>query len=386
MCQFERAPARVREWTNQLEALSATKPGLKPDLHTLGGEIIAWKNVQAGRIARVEEEETSESRRNGENLINSSKDVELAFAAAQNCMQYLRDNFTELPQLGGPQDTAAMISMFRHTIESWGCASRFALVHPTKSVSLDTSHGVHEMLKIARLFDAKIDEDEPDEEHAQSTLRLMGESYAEIMSQLHQIDSAVDSDAETTCYFSKEIPSVERMLRDYDFMSRNVPSDFSPESKALRHRLYKEFLRGCAGVKSPADYGHVARLCKLIQEQLSWQDEQCQDIGVQEDITDIFADQAHLMGTVIEIPEERMYVLTVLWNNARPFFGRRRKLEGSKYATVDRARIIGAMRMAMGDSELTEDFLNNFDRKPPRRKARGNTAMSFVQDMMKKNR
>jgi len=141
-------------------------------------------------------------------------------------------------------------------------------------------------------------------------------------------------------------------------------------------------------VTSPADYGHVARLCKLIQEQLLWQDEQCHDYsGTKENLTDIFVDQAWLMGTVVEVPHERMYVLTALWNNAKPFFERKGKFEGSRYGTVDRSQLIGAMRMAMGDSVLTESFVQNFEEEnKPKKKARGNTAYSFVQEMLKSSK
>ena len=220
---------------------------------------------------------------------------------------------------------------------------------------------------------------------------LIGKSYAEIASQMHQIDSAVDSDDATICYFLLKFAHVERMLRDYEFYSRkhfSQSSSFTSESKAVRHRLYKEILRGCSGVKSPRDYGHVIRVCKLIMDHLTWQDEQCWRGGgrVEEDITDIFVDIAHLTGTVVKSPHERMYVLTMIHNNASRFFERRKKFEASSYATVDRARLIGAMRMAMGESELTEPFLRNFDKRKPKKRARGNTAMSFVEEMLKKNR
>jgi hypothetical protein len=215
----------------------------------------------------------------------------------------------------------------------------------------------------------------------------MGETYAKIISQLHQIDSASDSDTTTTCYFLRELADVEKMLQDYDLYSRShfPEGDFTPQSKALRHRMYEEILQGCAGVKSSADYGHVARLCRLIMEQLSWLDERCLDNAngnVKDDITDIFVGIALLAGTTVTNPHERTYVLTVMWNNAKHFFQRRSKHESSSYATVDRARLIGAMRMAMKDSEQTEPFLRNFDKRPPKRSGRGNTWLAFVEELL----
>lgn len=424
LCQFERAPARVEEWTNQLTGLSATKPHLKPDLQTLSALIISWRNVQAGIIARANEKTLSDSivlttpRGDSDEKSRILKDVEMVFTSAENCMQHLTDLYPR-SKLDDVHDTMAMNVMFTHTIEAWGCASRFAQLYSSMgSASLDTSHGVHEMLKVHRLLDAKIEKTiDTDEEDVLTTLQLMGESYAETIAQLHQIDTALDSEmiattATTTPFFSREIADVERMLYEYDLYSRThyPEGNFTLESNALRHRLYKEILRGCAGVKSSADYGHVIRLCRLIMDQLSWLDERCLDNNnnsgntngkytsfVKDDITDIFVDMALLAGTTIPNEHERTYVLSVMWNNAKHFFewnssrydGGSSRYDGgsssnSNYATVDKARLIGAMRMAMSDSELTEPFLRNFDERPPKKKGRGNTWLAFVEDILRK--
>lgn len=390
LCQFERAPARVKEWINQLTGLSATHPHLKPGLNTLSAQIIAWRNVQAGIISKANEtKQSSLGEENANESVDKTKmlrDVEMTFAAAENCMQSLKDLFPQ-SKLDGVQDTMAMLSMLTHTVKAWGSASQFALLNPTGSASLDTSHGVHEMLNVARLFDAKINGEQTDEGDAHKILHLMGETYAEVISQLHHIDSSSDSDTTTACYFSRELADVEKMLYNYEFYSRShfPHGSFTPESKALRHRIYKESLRGCAGVKSSADYGHVVRLCRLIMEQLAWLDERCMDIengNGKEDITDIFVDIALLAGNTVKNPHERTYVLTVMWNNAAHFFEVRKKHECSSYATVDMARLIGAMRMAMKDSELTEPFLRNFDKRPPKRRGRGNTWLALVEELL----
>jgi hypothetical protein len=241
------------------------------------------------------------------------------------------------------------------------------------------------MLKVARLFDAQINGEITGDGEVHQILGSIGESYSEIISQLHQLDSASDSTMTSISYFSRELADVEKMLYDYDFYARSHQGNFTPESKALRHKLYKEVLRGCAGIKSSADSGHVIRLCRLIMEQLAWLDENCLDSGngnMKDDITDIFVDIALLAGNTVKNPHERTYVLTVMWNNAAHFFERNRRHESSSYATVDRARLIGAMRTAMKDSELTEPFLSNFDRRPPTRRGRGNTWLAFVEDVL----
>jgi hypothetical protein len=120
-------------------------------------------------------------------------------------------------------------------------------------------------------------------------------------------------------------------------------------------------------------------------EQLAWLDERCMDIengNGKEDITDIFVDITMLAGNTVKNPHERTYVLTVMWNNAAHFFEVRKKHECSSYATVDMARLIGAMRMAMKDSELTEPFLRNFDKRPPKRRGRGNTWLALVEELL----
>ncbi|KAL3822461.1 hypothetical protein ACHAXA_006889 [Cyclostephanos tholiformis] len=386
-CQAERAPARIKEWINQLTLLSTTKPHLKPSINTLSAQIISWRNVQAGIVDKAYKTQVDDTVTDSAVVGNKSKmlrDVEMTFAAAENCMHHLKD-FFPLTKLHDVRDTKAIMSMLTHTIEAWGCASRFAQLNPTGSASLDSSHGIYEMMKVARLLDANIYGEITGEDEAHKILDLMGESYSEIISQLYQLDSASDSATPATSFFFREVADVEKMLYDFDFFARSRQGNFTPKSKTLRHKLYKEVLRGCAGVKSPADNGHVVRLCRLIMEQLSLLDEQCLDSGngnVKEDITEIFVDIALLFGTAVKNPHERTYVLTVMWNNASHFFERRRKHESSSYATVDRARLIGAIRKAMKDSRLTEPFLYNFDSRPPKRRGKGNTWLAFVEELL----
>jgi hypothetical protein len=342
----------------------------------------------------------------------------MVFVAAQNCMEELKTVLTEGSKPKNSQDAEALKSMIGNTIKTWGCASRFALLHPTtSSASCDASHGVQEMLNIAKSVKDKagFDDDnkndlDDDDEQAYFNFQLIGQSYAEIISQLHQIDSALESTAKkkeddtssSFTFFSKEIAHVERMLNEFDTYSKNLSprGNYSSESTALRHRLYKEILTGCSKLTSPSDYGHGIRLCKLIMDQLSWQEANCNydDSGKyingrnRPHVTDLYADMALLTGTFVPIPQERAYVLTTIWQNAKPFF--RQKLDRSthrstyyrnSYATVNQSRLIGSMRMAMGDWEGTEKFMRNFDewRSFPTRRARGNTWLAFVQDLLK---
>ncbi|KAL9184098.1 hypothetical protein ACHAXT_002184 [Thalassiosira profunda] len=378
MCQLDRAPDRVAEWTKQL----ASHTALEPDLTTLSAQIIAWRNVQAGLMekAEVNREQWSED-------YEMQQDIERVFALAQNCTQYLKEVFADgSVEMKGQQDADALSSMFANAIETWGSASRFTLRHPSNSVLLNARHGVNEMLKIARLFDATIDDDDS-EEKAQYLLRVMGDSVSEVLSQLHQIDSAIDDEESDhqRCYFLDRIGPVEAMTRNYEFYSQkhfSPSANFTSESKAVRHRMYGEALKGCAGVKSPSDFGHVARICRMIMDNLAWQNEHCPGGGKADaDITDLYVGMARLMQTVVQVPEERMYALTKLHKSAMQFFEKKRKSEGSSYATVDRARLIGAMRMAMDDAALTEEFIQRFD-GGPKTNARGNTALAVVDRLL----
>ena len=419
LCQVDRAPARVKEWIHQLSGLSATMPHLKPDLNIISAEIISWMNVQAGIIAKANQTKksslssSSEGRLNGISLdspLQTSdenkvpQDVEMVFVAAKNCMQCLQTVLSAQPERS--QDIEALTSMVINTIQTWGYASQFALLHPaTLSATLDTSYGVHEMLNVAKLVIGRTESDDnknddifDDEERAYINFQLLGQSYAEIISQLHQIDSASEApsmEVSSFSYFSREIAHVERILNEFDVQSKKIsPQDnFSSESTELRIRLYKEILIGCARLTSPSDFGHVMRLCKLIMDQLLWQEANCCCVESGNnrnghihlpDITSLYADMALLMGTIVPVPQERTYVLTIIWQNAKQFF--RPKSDRSTYATVNQARLIGAMRMAMGEWEATESFMRYFDEwrwLPARRRVRGNTWLAFVQDLIR---
>jgi hypothetical protein len=197
------------------------------------------------------------------------------------------------------------------------------------------------------------------------------------------------------------------MLNEFDLYSRKISPQgtYTAESMALRHRLYREILIGCAKLTSPSDYGHAMRLCKLIMDQLLQQEANtaCYEVGRSTTgrnhnnhhgrnyhhdrpiITDIFVDMAHLTGSIVPIPQERTYVLTTLWQSAKPFI--RRKTGRSNHATVHPARLISAMRNAMGDWEGTESFIRHFDEwrcLPTRRRVRGNSWLAYVQDLLKK--
>ena len=389
----------MKEWNEQLSAV-----GIEPDLSTLSAQIVAWKNVQDGKVKRINEapkiERTYPLQENGSDQGHGMQmDVETVFTAAQNCTKFLGEILQDrnMSCVEDPQNAAALLSMFTHTIQAWSCASQFSLLHPTSSISLDASHGVSKMLDIGRVFHTKLCDDNS-EEYSQHVLSLMGQVYSEIAIQLQRIDSAECSssdEANTVSHFCYEIADIERMLRDYEIYSRIhlQSSTFTSASKAIRFALYKDTLRGCTAVKSPRDYGHVIRLCNLIMDHVSWQNKNCHEIrsgndqgADKDDITDIFVNIAFLTQTVVENAHERMYVLTAVYKNASPFFAQKKKFQVSSYAVVDRARLIGAMRKAMGDSELTEPFLHNFEERRQKRKPVGNTAMSFVYEMMGKNK
>ena len=388
LCGIDRAPGRVKEWISQLNTLSLTNPSLKPDLNTLSAQIIAWRYVQKGLIDRLEEDwmNSSPIKSSSNAVSDETIIVNEIFGAAQQCMHHLEEMVTTNKLNISQTDTDAMVTMLKYTIEAWGCASRLALDNPSmSSISHDTSHGVNEMLKVVHVVNSKMDED-LDEKHAQQILQIMGETYTEVISQLHQIDSMLESDdAEGTCYFSQELEYVEKMLQDYDLYAQKYTSLSNSKETALRHRLYKEILQGCKGMKSPTDFEHVLRLSTLIMDQLSLQDEQhTADIGEKIDLTEIYMSLAIITGKSVEDPEERKDALTVVWNNAKRFFWRR--FNPSSYGKVERARIIGALRQGMGeDLEITEDFIRSFDDWPANMKSGGGWG-KFVDDLLKKKR
>jgi len=396
LCRLERAPDRVQEWNNQLSAISETKPQLKPSLDTLSAQITAWKNVQAGIMAKLSQTEQPPSEKTMISNSEVRRDAGMIFSAAKNCKQFLEEIYANGSRLDDSSniatDAMAFTNMFSDTIEAWGCASRFALLLPTNcSESLDPSQCVDEMLNIGRLFDDKINADVA-EENTHHILRVVGRSYSEIASQMHQIDSILDPE-EATTYVGRKIIDIEKMLRDYDLYSRKhfaQSSSFANENKSVRHRFYKEVLHGCTGVKSLKDHDHVVNACNLIMDHLSWQDGQCQRGGggsrEVEDVTEIYTTIAQLMGTAVTCPDERMDSLTSVYNNARTFFEKRKKFNASSYATVDRARLLGAMRMAMDEYESTERFIDSFDKPRGRKGFERNSALTFVETMRKKKR
>ena len=384
LCQLDRAPGRVKEWVSQLSAFGETRPGLKPDLSTLSAQIIAWKNVQTGIIARVDGAQnigvSTES-------CPDQEDIGMVYTCAQNCTQHLDEiiNSNTLDELLNDQeDTDAMISMLTHTIDAWGCALRLALANPTSSVSRDSSQSVLEMLKMARYFDAKLlDEEQQDEEYAQKILEIMGNTYAEIISQLYQIDSAASVDSkDKASYFS--LGAVEKMLNDYDNFAKQYVSRGNSTEATLRHRLYNEVLQGCSSTMTSTNIDDdVLRLCRVMMDELTWQNEQRVDIGREkQDISDIYVAIADITGKVVKDTQERTEELTLIWNHAMPFFFRR--FNASNYGVVDRARLIGGLRMAMGDADNTEDFIQSFEQWKPKRKGRVNAWTALVDNLVRK--
>ena len=383
----------MKEWINQLTQRSVSVPNLRPDLDTLVAQIIAWRKFQAGIIKRVDESTNCGKDLTGERN-NYIRDVEKSFTAARHCTQCLEEIFTNNSNSNGMQNVRVYVPMFNHSLAAWGDASRLALLLMGNSASLDPYHGVHEILNIVRLFDvsavqkgmftagSKVNVDSNEsidtyessfqKDHEQPILQCMGGVYAEALSHLHQIDAAPTAingeniNVSHASIFLERISDVEKMLRLYEFNYRRCFSNgyVTPNDMIASHQLYREVLRGCMWVKSPTDYGHVMRICKIIMDYLSWRSKQFSDVdsvGRSEDITDLFVDITSLAGKVVLSPHERMLVLTRIHNEASKFFGQQHALETKSYATVDKTRLMGAMRVVMGDSEMAESFLSSFD-------------------------
>ena len=136
-----------------------------------------------------------------------------------------------------------------------------------------------------------------------------GKVFTEFISQLGKLDASRRDRFEDSkrSVFADRIPDVESSLRSFEFHSRRLASidKLLPESKTVRHNLYKETLRGCAGVKLSTDFGHVMRICALIMDCLSWhQNRSGGDRKDVEDITHIYSDIAIISGTCVENPYE----------------------------------------------------------------------------------
>jgi len=170
------------------------------------------------------------------------------------------------------------------------------------------------------------------------------------------------------------------MLRYYESQSRIVLTQDDPTSFDIGRccELYKKVLRGCMGVTCSHDYGHVVRISSSIMDFVSWRNDQFLTSEAKRaqtnDITDLYCDIACLVGKVVLNHHEKQMALTEVFNRASQFFNQSHgEKTSSAFATVDKAALIGAIRLAVEgsfDDATTESFIGLFDspeRHPKRR-------------------
>lgn len=399
-------PRRVRDWIDELASASSSEslPSLDPpDLEFRAFEVIA----NGSYLARL----TADAGELTEQDSSATDQVEKIFHCARTMSRLVVD-LLPARQIQ-VSDFVVATTVLREAVIAWGNASQSTrfLPHDTRP-ELDASISVDEMLRISKMLystDSQLCFEQETIGHQQGVHNIMGDVFAETVRQLHQVDKFL-GDGETNkedllhCgrtrrFFVDKIAHVERMLREYESYSREHLSQSSVSvssvGRSTRLELYRQILVGChqcyAGSDGTgSDFGHVARLSKLIMDQLSYQHESCHvKFTDREDITDIYVDIASLMGSTITESEVKMNVLRQVFNNASVFFARKKRFESSNYCKVDKHRIIGALRVAMGsDSELTEPFIRSIERdtqkkretnKKPRREA---NAVSYIHSKM----
>eukprot|EP00970_Alexandrium_tamarense_P001545 scaffold164_cov212-Alexandrium_tamarense.AAC.17 len=169
------------------------------------------------------------------------------------------------------------------------------------------------------------------------------------------------------------------MLREYEYQSRKHFADGRQHSSAstiTSIKLYRDVLCGCMGVTASHDYGHVIRLCTLIMDYMSWRNDHHRRGSANEemDVTYVYADMASIAEKIVPNQHERMMILTRVYDNASQFFEQQNYSSShgdNGFARVDRSSLIGAMRLAMGESELTESFIKRFEKRSKSRRSEG---------------
>ena len=345
LCGENIGPDRVKDWIDQISSL-----GVKPDLDLRVAYFVAAEKFQSKLISKIINE--------GGEVASTDEDTESLFKAAQNCSRYLEEIILDRDRQD-IHDLDAFTSILCHTMKAWSRAS---------STAVDTTQGVEEMAVVLKHISLRNSDRDPSDID-EAIVNAAGKVFTEFISQLGKLDASRRDhfDDSKTSVFADRIPDVESSLRSFEFHSRRLASidQLSPESKMVRHNLYKETLRGCTGVKLSTDSGHVMRICALIMDCLFWhQNRSGGDRKDLEDITHIYSDIAIISGTCVENPYERMNVLTSIYDRASDFFPNKDSQDkNTSYACVDRATLLGSMRRAMGDSEMTDSFLSSFEVK-----------------------
>ncbi|KAL3799537.1 hypothetical protein HJC23_008664 [Cyclotella cryptica] len=371
LCGNELSPRRVTEWLNQLTALSTAMPYLSPDINTLASKIIAWRRFQARTILTTIEEKTNNTSFANERDLSS--EVDNAFQLARNCCNSLEEILSENTNFAGLVDAEACAPIFVNCIAAFGDASRLAKQGAIEDPEFSLRLGVQDMIKVTRLFDSKLDKalqvSKGETGVNKHTIQCIGEIYSEVASWLHHLDSTStvnpghESSIAKMSIFGERIADIERMLRRYEYFSRNqaLSGSSDVDCKTTRLNFYKEILRGCKGIQNSSDHGNIVRICNLIMDYLVWSEEHRVDEFTTggDDISDLFVDITLITGKCAIHPRERKLVLTKVYENACQFFDHGDKT--TRFGRVDRSNLIGSLRLALADVDDRESFLRSFE-------------------------
>jgi hypothetical protein len=369
------SPARVSEWVNQLTQLSFVMPNLGPDIDTLAAKVIVWRRCQIALLEQLSQKALASTAENNI-FATSDQDIELAFQLARSCCKSLEE-VLEKTNFAGLLDAEATAPMFTSCIAAWGDASRLAQQAGIKDGKFRPLVGVRDMIKVACLFDSKLEKavavKRAENSCGKHTIQCIGQIYSEVIAQLHQLDctsslahddeDSVNTDASV---FGERIADVERLLRLYEYYSRSELESGSSDTEvnAARLRFFKDVLVGCQCVSASSDYGHVLRICNFIIDSLSWsKDYRTYEFGTCDDISSIFVDIALIAGKCVKHPMERKRVLSKIFDNASQYFDHKEKTDLS--LRVDRSSVIGGMRLALVGIDDAESFLTSFEERPP---------------------
>ena len=339
-------------------------PYLTPDINTFAAKVIATRRYQATVVDQCLSKACEQ---------HAFPEIEHAFALAENCCNLLVDDLLkETTNFTGLIDAEVCAPVFVNCIEAWGDASCLTKQLDNNQSTFNSTRGVQEMMNVLRIFDDKVER--AFSLNNKKTLECIRDVYTAVVHELNRLDSTsslqTNDESSPPSIAVERIGDIERMLRNYENYSRHLSMNQSSDAtmKVRRLDFYEEILRGCTGVTSATDYGHVIRICCVVMDYLTYSREHCVDEFTTggHDITNLFVEIVPLACRCAVHPRERKLVLTKVFDNACQFFYRGDK---QQFGFVDKASLIGAMRLALTDLDGdTESFLQTLEERQPKQR------------------
>lgn len=378
LCGSARSLPRVTEWINQLSILSSTftMPSLAPDVNTFASKIIAVRRYQASIVNQYLLPNKLQSSAHQQEVVRS--DTELAFDLAKRCHSLLVDellsgqtNFT------GLLDADSCAPIFVNCIETWGGAARLAKQVSLNELNEMSNAAIRELINVSRLYETKlrkaIASDATETKYSRHQIRCLHEIYSAVARQLIQIDSDANEmprDSQRSSVVGEKIADMERMLRSYEQNSRLMTGQSDGKMRKQRLEFYQEILRGCKGVAATSDYGHIVRICSAVMDFLAYGNEHRTDefsVGGH-DITQLFSEIVAVMTSPscsMTHPREMKLLLTKVYDDASQFFD---QSDRNKFGAVDKASLIGTIRLALADLDGAESFITSLEERHSNRR------------------